>query len=274
MIKARRIQEKEQGDATYGASPFADLTAEEFRKNYLSPVWNVTHDPFLKPASIPIETPPDAFDWRDHDAVTPVKNQGSCGSCWAFSVTGNVEGQWAIQKKKLLSLSEQELVDCDKVDLGCNGGLPLQAYKEIMRIGGLETEKDYPYEGKGDKCVFEKAEVEVNITGAVNISSNEDDMKAWLWKNGPISIGLNANAMQFYMGGVSHPFSFLCSPSSLDHGVLITGYGIKQGWMSDSPFWAIKNSWGESWGEKGYYLLYRGAGVCGVNQMPTSATVV
>jgi cathepsin F len=273
MVKAQRIQKQEQGDAKYGASPFADLTEEEFRTNYLSPVWDTSYNSFLKPAKIPTESPPDSFDWRDHDAVTPVKNQGMCGSCWAFSTTGNIEGVWAIHKKELVSLSEQELVDCDKVDLGCNGGLPSQAYEQIIKIGGLETEDEYPYEGKNDKCEFDKTEVKVKINGAVNISSNEDEMKAWLWKNGPISSGLNANAMQFYLGGVSHPFSFLCNPESLDHGVLITGYGIKKGWFSDTPYWAIKNSWGESWGEKGYYLLYRGAGVCGVNKMPTSATV-
>lgn len=276
MKKARKLQEMEKGDATYGASVFADLSEKEFRKYYLSPKWDLSEKNYLKQAEIPTEAAPDAYDWRDHNAVTEVKNQGMCGSCWAFSVTGNVEGQYAIKNGSLLSFSEQELVDCDKVDEGCNGGLPIQAYEELKRIGGLETEQEYPYEGKGEKCAFKKTDARVQISGGLNISSNEDDMKAWLAKNGPISIGINANAMQFYMGGVSHPWSIFCNPDSLDHGVLIVGYGTQKSGLifkTNTPYWIVKNSWGPSWGEKGYYLVYRGGGTCGLNKMPTSATI-
>ncbi|XP_064623836.1 cathepsin F-like [Lineus longissimus] len=267
MIKARKIQSMEMGTARYGATKFSDLTEEEFRKNYLSPAWKA--DNTMKKAKTPNIVAPDAFDWRDHNVVTEVKNQGSCGSCWAFSTTGNIEGQWALKKKNLVSLSEQELVDCDKVDQGCNGGLPSQAYKEIIRLGGLEGETDYPYKGRNDKCAMERSKVKVYINDSVTISTDEAQMATWLAANGPISIGINANAMQFYFGGISHPWKIFCSPENLDHGVLIVGYGLK----GSEPYWIVKNSWGPTWGEKGYYLVYRGAGVCGLNRMPTSAVV-
>lgn len=273
MKIARQIQLYDLGTATYGASPFADLTVEEFSQTHMTPRWDSSYDDRLKPAKIPTDTPADSFDWRKHGAVTPVKNQGYCGSCWAFSVTGNIEGQWAIKKKKLISLSEQELVDCDKLDDGCNGGFPSNAYHEIQRLGGLETESEYPYKGMDEKCTFVKQEARVYINGSLNISKNEDDMKAWLYKHGPMSIGINAFAMQFYLWGISHPWKMFCAPNYLDHGVAIVGYGIKHGIFSTKPYWIVKNSWGKHWGEHGYYLVYRGAGVCGLNTMVSSAVV-
>jgi cathepsin F len=273
MKIAKQIEFYDLGTATYGASPFADMTPEEFRSKYLTKRWDMSYDESLKPATIPSDTPPDEFDWRDHDAVTPVKNQGSCGSCWAFSVTGNIEGQWALKKKKLLSLSEQQLIDCDKLDQGCNGGLPSWAYMEIKRLGGLETEEAYPYKGIDQKCSFDASLVRVYLNGSVNVSKDENEMKSWIYKNGPVSIGINAFAMQFYLGGISHPFKIFCAPDFLDHGVAIVGYAISKGIFCNSPYWIVKNSWGPHWGEKGYYLVYRGSGVCGLNQMVSSAVI-
>ncbi|XP_077993958.1 cathepsin L-like [Glandiceps talaboti] len=270
LDKAAELQRTDQATGKYGVTQFMDLTKEEFAKYYLSPVWPAPKTP-VKPSpefKVPT-TAPDSADWRDKGAVTGVKNQGSCGSCWAFSTTGNIEGQWQIKKKQLISLSEQDLVDCDKLDEGCNGGLPSNAYQEIIRMGGLMTEKDYPYKGVDGSCHFNRSMAKIYINGSMNISQDEGEIASWLAANGPISIGINANAMQFYFGGISHPWEIFCNPNNLDHGVLIVGYGTKNG----TPYWIIKNSWGESWGEEGYYLVYRGAGVCGLNKMCTSAII-
>jgi len=267
MAKAKVLQDAEQATATYGATFFADMTEEEFSEYIMDPKFFAKgHD--LPYADIPTDPTPDSFDWRKKGAVTPVKNQGQCGSCWAFSTTGNIEGQWFIKKGKLVSLSEQELVSCDKVDQGCEGGLPSDAYKQIIKLGGLETEKDYPYDGADERCNI-KSNPAVYINSSIAISDDEEKMAAWLAANGPISIGINANVMQLYTGGISHPWSIFCSPSKLDHGVMIVGYGSENG----TPFWIIKNSWGPTWGEEGYYRAYRGAGVCGLNKMCTSSVI-
>lgn len=277
MLKINHLQRTEQGTGKYGVTQFADLSVKEFKQKYLglNRALKRENEVPMADAKIPDIELPVEFDWRHYNVVTPVKNQGMCGSCWAFSVTGNVEGQWAIRKGQLLSLSEQELVDCDTLDNGCEGGLPDNAYRAIEKLGGLETEKDYPYEGENEKCHFNRSEVQVTIQGAVNISRNETKMAQWLVKNGPISIGINANAMQFYLGGVSHPWKFLCDPDDLDHGVLIVGFGVHKYplFKKTLPFWIIKNSWGDSWGEQGYYRVYRGDGTCGVNMMASSALV-
>ncbi|KAJ9595094.1 hypothetical protein L9F63_013620, partial [Diploptera punctata] len=273
MNKIYILQRTEEGTATYGVTRFADLSGTECINDHTD-LQEENQIP-MKEAIIPDVKLPNEFDWRHYNVVTEVKNQGMCGSCWAFSVTGNIEGQWAINRGELLSLSEQELVDCDTLDDGCDGGLPDRAYRAVEKLGGLETESDYPYEAEDDKCHFNKSEVKVSIQGSVNITTNETKIAQWLYKFGPVSIGINAYAMQFYTGGVSHPWKILCNPEQLDHGVLIVGFGVHKTSIFHRilPYWTIKNSWGPKWGEKGYYRVYRGDGTCGVNQMVTSAVV-
>jgi len=268
--KAILMRLLDKGDVEYGITQFSDLTEEEFREQYLSPAFDLTKKPKrMGQIQQDIRTP-QSVDWRKLGAVTPVKNQGSCGSCWAFSTTGNIEGQWSIKMKQLISLSEQQLVDCDTIDQGCNGGLPSQAYKAIQQMGGLESEDQYSYTATRGTCKLDKSKIRVYINGSETISSSENLMAGWNALNGPISIGINAFAMQFYHGGVSHPLSIFCNPNHLDHGVLIVGFNTT---TTGEPFWIIKNSWGPSWGEDGYYRIYRGSGSCGLNKMPTSAIV-
>ncbi|XP_074129531.1 cathepsin F isoform X1 [Sminthopsis crassicaudata] len=271
---ARKMQELDRGSAEYGVTKFSDLTEEEFRTLYLNPLLSSLPGRALKPGPAAQGPAPASWDWRDHGAVTDVKNQGACGSCWAFSVTGNVEGQWFLRRGALLALSEQELVDCDTLDQACGGGLPSNAYTAIEKLGGLETEKDYSYEGRKERCSFSPDKAQVYINSSVDLSRDEEGGGGRCKGKdtqppppGPHSIFLLS--LQFYRRGVSHPFRPLCSPWFIDHAVLLVGYGHRSG----IPFWAIKNSWGPDWGEEGYYYLYRGARACGVNAMASSAVV-
>ena len=268
--------------AVYEVTKFADLTPEEFKRVYRSPRSYTGEElraamgsaSAVEASSVSsAQDIPDTVDWVTKGAVTPVKNQGQCGSCWAFSATGNIEGQWFLKKGQLVSLSEQNLVDCDKVDHGCEGGLPQNAYEFIYQQNGIDTEASYPYMGIDSSCKFNPntigATVQQNWT---MLQKDETVMATWLASNGPISIGINAENLQFYSGGISDPL--FCSAEKLDHGVLIVGYGTGKNWLGkEVPYWLIKNSWGENWGEKGYFRIIRGKNKCGVAENATSSIV-
>jgi cathepsin F len=259
----------------FGVSPFMDMTPEDFKRQYLN--LNMSQLKKLRflnehnTLTAKGTDAPAAHDWREHGAVTDVKNQGSCGSCWAFSTTGNLEGVYYLKTKKQVRFSEQQLVDCDKVDQGCNGGLMEDAYKYLQSAGGAMAEDDYSYTGSDDDCKFDKTKVKAQITGyKFAKSQNETEIAQMLYENGPLAVAINATPLQFYFWGVFDPWwQWICDPASLNHGVLIVGYGNN----GSKDYWIVKNSWGSWWGESGYFRIVKGTGACGINTYVVSADI-
>jgi len=267
-----------------GENHLADLTTEEITARYNGLVTDspaagaAQFSPRLSNRDLPA-----SVNWTARGRVTPVKNQGHCGSCWAFSATGSLEGAHAAKAGKLVSLSEQNLVDCAKKqgNHGCAGGLMDFAFKYVKENGGIDTETSYPYTGKtGPKCLYNATDSGANLTSWTDIPrGSEQDLQKAVATIGPISVAIDASrpTFHFYKSGVYHDLR--CSSHKLDHGVLAVGYGVEGGTASQNShlasttaapwpardYWLVKNSWGEKWGMAGYVKMARNRlNACGI----------
>ncbi|XP_010526865.1 PREDICTED: cysteine protease XCP1 [Tarenaya hassleriana] len=258
-----------------GLNEFADLTHDEFKNRYLGlskPEISRKRETSAKFRYRDVDGLPKSVDWRKKGAVTPVKNQGSCGSCWAFSTVAAVEGINQIATGNLTTLSEQELVDCDRIfNNGCNGGLMDYAFEYIISSGGLHKEDDYPYLMEEGTCQEQKEDMElVTISGYEDVPHNDEESLLKALAHQPVSVAIEASGrdFQFYRGGV---FDGPCG-TDLDHGVAAIGYGSSKG----SGYIIVKNSWGSRWGERGYIRMKintgKPEGLCGINKLASYPT--
>lgn len=263
---------------TMGINQFTDLTPQEFKDQYVGGLRSEVGSYGCKSFSSGASGAPASMDWRQKGAVTSVKDQGQCGSCWTFSSTGAVEGAWAISTGKLVDLSEQELVDCatgvSYGSHGCNGGQMEGAFKYIIEHGQC-SDSSYPYTSgvtkTGGSC--QKCSAVAHISSCSDVKPNDQISLMAAVAQQPVAIAISADTRLFqsYSGGV------ITSPScytSLDHGVLIVGYGTENG----QDYWLVKNSWSSSWGDKGYVKIAKSSstndpGVCGIAMDPSFPSV-
>jgi len=244
---------------------FADMTFEEFHAKMTG--YNRVQMGHLRSMNGPhqnVKAPAASVDWRTKGAVTPIKNQQQCGSCWAFSATGSMEGAHQIKTGNLVSLSEQQLVDCSGAEgnMGCDGGLMDYAFQFVIDNKGITSETQYPYTAQDGTCQTNVTSV-TTISSFTDVTSGSETALLSAVNIGPVSVAIEADqpCFQFYSGGI------LSDPScgmQLDHGVLAVGYATDS--TTNTPYWIVKNSWGTSWGESGYVRMIRGQNECGIAQ--------
>lgn len=296
--------------AIYGHTRFSDMSPEDFKATFLPRTLNadVGRAGGAPYEALPVNDLPAAVDWRTAGAVTTVKDQSSCGSCWAE--IGNIESRWYLARKDSglkapVSLSVQQVIECDAHDYACYGGFPKGAFQYVIEHGGIASNDDYPYgvDGIGHTiclanqtfnqtcgdglcddppltsycdltCSDTTHKTVATITSWQALPEDEVQMAAQLAANGPLSVGLDAAGsfgiiapwLQFYKSGVANPKH--CT-TTVDHGVLLVGYGED----NNQPYWTIKNSWGAKWGEAGYFRLLKGQKKCAIDTLVSTAVI-
>ena len=243
---------------TLGMNGFGDLENHEvvaIFNGYRQEMKNLSNSKAVFRANPNIKIA-ESTDWREKGAVTGVKNQGQCGSCWSFSATGSLEGQHFLKKGTLVSLSEQNLVDCSTKygNHGCEGGLMDNAFRYIKANGGIDTEESYPYQAHDELCRFKEADVGATDSNYVDIpQGDEEALTQAIASVGPISVAIDASKTTFHYYKEGVYSDSLCSSTKLDHGVLAVGYGTQD----EQDYYIVKNSWGDTWGLQGYILMSR-----------------
>jgi len=269
-------QNKEHNTNVFGITKFADLTESEFRSTYLSSLPKKIDGPVHQSKTTSIPT---SFDWRDKNVVTPVKNQGTCGNCWAHSTVESVESAWAIAGNTLTEFSVQQVTSCDTTDYGCRGGWPSSGFEYVESAGGLATAASYPYTD-GTHYYFASACKSFTVAGGEvtgwayatpsctsSTCSNQDETS--LLTNlltQPISIAVDASQWSSYTSGVFPTSSCSSSGTSLDHAVQVVGFS---GYGTSSGYYIVRNSWGTDWGVDGYIYLPIGSNACGIADVAT-----
>ncbi|KAK6051875.1 papain family cysteine protease [Cooperia oncophora] len=273
MREVSVLNKNKKSNAQFGENDLSDWTDEEFRKSLLplsfykrlrKEATFIRNDPPKLERAMPA---PDHFDWRDKNVISPVKAQGSCGSCWAFAATATVEAAWAIgHGGEMRNLSEQTLLDCDLEDNACDGGDEDKAFRYIHRHG-LAYAADLPYVAhRQNTCNVNDNTTKIEV--AYFLHPDEQSMIDWLVGFGPVNIGISVTPdMKPYKGGVFNPNPYDCKHKVVGlHSLMIVGYGTTE---AGEKYWIVKNSWGNTWGvEHGYVYFARGVNACGIEDEP------